>query len=150
MKNKRVQFPKSLAIIAVMGILLLWIFPQILQADTVAAVSSQPITISDPASPNENDLVSIQANVPPTNFKVAFIGDSSIRSDTRDVFRLIKAEGADMIIHQGDIDNYEDGTDSPQIFDQMINDILGENFPFFVVIGNHDTSTWDDADGFQE
>jgi hypothetical protein len=150
MRNMRVKFPKCLANITVMGILLLWIFPQISKIDTIAALSSQPITVSDPASINENDVASIQSNVPPPNFKVAFIGDSSIRSDTRDVFRLIKAEGADMIIHQGDIDNNEDGTDSPQIFDQMINDILGENFPFFVVIGNHDTGTWDDADGFQE
>jgi hypothetical protein len=55
-----------------------------------------------------------------------------------------------MVLHQGDMDNNEEGSDSPEIFDQLINDVLGENFPYFITIGNHDLWTWDDPNGIQE
>jgi len=79
----------------------------------------------------------------PRNFKVAFIGDQGLNSDSKAVLRLIKDEGVDMVLHQGDLD-YKD---NPDTWDKMINDILGQDFPYFVSIGNHDVKSWS---GYQE
>lgn len=74
----------------------------------------------------------------PTDFKVAFIGDQSLKINAGEVLRLIEDEGASMVLHQGDFD-YED---NPDAWDQQINDILGPEFPYFASIGNHDLSAW--------
>jgi hypothetical protein len=74
----------------------------------------------------------------PPNFKVAFIGDQALGSNSRAVLQLIKDEGADMVLHSGDFD-YED---NPDKWDQQINDVLGSNFPYFGLIGNHDVRAW--------
>ena len=74
----------------------------------------------------------------PPNFKVAFIGDQGLNDSSREVLQLIKGEGADMVLHQGDFDY----TDRPDAWDQQINQILGHDFPYFASIGNHDVSAW--------
>ncbi len=79
----------------------------------------------------------------PSDFKVAFIGDQGLSSKALAVLELIKSEGADMVLHQGDFDY----TDSPNAWDQQINDILGSDFPYFASIGNHDGIAWA---GYQE
>ena len=76
--------------------------------------------------------------VTPPNFKVAFIGDQGLNDSSRAVLQLIKDEGADMVLHQGDFDY----TDRPDAWDQQINQILGHDFPYFASIGNHDVSAW--------
>lgn len=76
----------------------------------------------------------MNAMAQPTNYTIAFIGDSGADSGFRQVLQLILNEGADAVLHQGDFD-YED---DPAKFETVINDILGENFPYFASAGNHD------------
>ena len=45
----------------------------------------------------------VSQTAPTPDFKVAFIGDQSISRAARDVLQLIQAEGADMVLHQGDL-----------------------------------------------
>ncbi len=81
--------------------------------------------------------------IPLSNFKVAFIGDQGLGPNSVSVLQLIKDEGADMVLHQGDFDY----TDNPDAWDQQINDILGSGFPYFASIGNHDVVA---LDGYQQ
>lgn len=86
------------------------------------------------------------AGVPPPNFKVAFIGGQGFGENARAVLHLIKAEGAQAVIHQGDFD-YDH---NPSGWDQMISDSLGANFPYFASIGDADTDDWDGPTGYQQ
>lgn len=52
----------------------------------------------------------------------------------------MKQEGADLLVILGDFD-YED---NPQGWKQMHEDVLGPNFPILGVIGNHETTKWDE------
>ena len=72
------------------------------------------------------------------NLKVAFIGDSGNGSDFRRVLQLIKAEGAHMVLHQGDFDY----ADNARRFFATIDSILGDDFPYFAAVGNHDAGSW--------
>ncbi len=74
----------------------------------------------------------------PRNLKVAFIADQGTSSDARAVLQLIRDEGADMVLHQGDFDYLDD----PDLWDGMINDFLGPDFPYFASVGNHDLDSW--------
>src|SRR3989344_8771310 len=82
-----------------------------------------------------------QVSQTPPNFKVAFIGDSGAGNNFQSVLNLIKAEGAQMVLHQGDFD-YSAG---PQLWMDKINNTLGATFPYLGSDGNHDN--WD-TDGF--
>ncbi len=84
-------------------------------------------------------------DVPPPNFTIAFIGDQGLGSKAEAVLQLIKDEGTDLVIHAGDFD-YDD---NPDAWDQQINNILGPTFPYFITVGNHDTSKWDGSNGYQ-
>ena len=79
----------------------------------------------------------------PRNFKVAFIGDQGWGDNASAVLRLIKEEGTDMVLHSGDFAYRERYGDGPDLWDQQINDTLGEDFPYFASIGNHDVLAWD-------
>ena len=70
---------------------------------------------------------------------VAFIGDQGVGDDARAVLELIRGEGADMVIHQGDFDYKND----PARWDRQIDETLGEGFPYFASVGNHDVREWD-------
>ena len=70
----------------------------------------------------------------PPDFKVAFIADQDVTTGSAAVLQMIKDEGADMVLHQGDL-GYAAGADA---WDQQINDILGTDFPYFASVGNHD------------
>ena len=74
----------------------------------------------------------------PPNFKVAFIGDQGLGLKSQQVLQLIKQEGAQAVIHLGDFDYYN----QPQAWETQINQVLGKNFPYFAVIGNHDLPKW--------
>src|SRR3989344_8854227 len=76
---------------------------------------------------------------PPPNFKVAFIGDTGEGNNFQNVLNLIKAEGADLVLHQGDF-SY-DGVTS---WTGKIDSTLGANFPYLGSVGNHDTNNWGD------
>lgn len=70
--------------------------------------------------------------------KVAFISDQGTGSDSEAVLKLIESEGADLVLHQGDLD-YEAGSN---IWESMITKTLGADFPYFVSVGNHDGAEW--------
>ena len=82
----------------------------------------------------------------PANLKIAFIGDQGLGPDAVAVLNLIKAEGAKAVVHVGDFDYVDD----PAAWDAQINGVLGENFPYFATIGNHDESRWDGPEGYQQ
>lgn len=74
----------------------------------------------------------------PQNFTVAFFGDQGITDGAKAVLGMIKEEGAEMFVHLGDFDYL----DNPTAWEDQINAILGEYFPYFAVIGNHDVPMW--------
>jgi hypothetical protein len=81
----------------------------------------------------------------PPNFKIAFIGDQGSGSNATAVLNLIKNEGANAVMHQGDFDY----NDNPQAWDNLITSVLGANFPYFASIGNHDEGKFFGPGGYQ-
>jgi len=83
-------------------------------------------------------------SMPPQNLKIAIFGDQGLEGEKGNkpsaVLALVKAEGAQAILHLGDFD-YED---SPAKWERQINRALGADFPYFAVMGNHDTAAWCD------
>ena len=80
---------------------------------------------------------------------MAFIGDQGYNPQAIAVLNLIKDEGAQMVLHQGDFD-YNDVTiygSDPDAWDKMISDVLGDDFPYFASVGYHDESQWN---GYQQ
>ncbi|TMR66865.1 metallophosphoesterase family protein, partial [Streptococcus pseudopneumoniae] len=82
------------------------------------------------------------AAAPPPGFKVAFIGDTGATSFTREVLELIRDEGADLILVQGDLGYDESNPNSPLAWDNLVSSVLGSDFPLFASIGNHDLTRW--------
>ena len=76
---------------------------------------------------------------------VAFIGDQGSGNSARAVLQLIRAEGGDVVLHQGDLDYGND----PDAWDALITDVLGADFPYFASVGNHDNSLWYGVNGYQ-
>lgn len=74
----------------------------------------------------------------PPNLKVAFIGDQGLGNDSVAVLELIRDEGAEIVLLQGDFD-YKD---IPVVWDIVITAIRGSDFPLFASIGNHDVNEW--------
>ena len=120
----------------------------LLESNSALALGSYPVTISvaDATGNVSTALITVTVvggKVPPANFTVAFIGDQGSGSDARAVLELIRNEGADMVLHQGDFDY----NSNPTAWDQLITDVLGADFPYFGSIGNHDTGAWS---GYQQ
>jgi hypothetical protein len=87
---------------------------------------------------------------PAATVTIAFIGDQGWEAagqanGPRAVLQLIKDEGADAVLHQGDFDYLDD----PAAWEQQIDDILGPDFPYFVSVGNHDVAEWDSEGGYK-
>lgn len=83
-------------------------------------------------------------SVPPADFKIAFIGDQGYNAQAEAVLRLIKTEGAKLLIHLGDFDY----GDKPVRWESQTDRILGTGFPQFSVIGNHDQARWAGDTGY--
>ncbi len=80
---------------------------------------------------------------PPPNFKVAFIGDQEIDASAQAVLQLIADEGADMVLHQGDLGyGAENDPQTASDWDAQITSILGADYPYFASVGNHDVGNW--------
>jgi predicted phosphodiesterase len=75
---------------------------------------------------------------PEANVLIAFMGDQGDNSNGDAVLTLIKNEGARAVVHNGDFDYGS----NPTNFENRINRVLGANFPYYAVIGNHDASAW--------
>jgi hypothetical protein len=84
--------------------------------------------------------------LPPPGFKVAFIGDQSLGPDAVAVLNLVKLEGAQAVLHSGDLDY----ADNPAAWEAQVNSVLGADFPYFVTIGNHDELKWAVPGGYQQ
>lgn len=79
--------------------------------------------------------------------KVAVFGDQGVKATARSVLELIAREHADMVIHLGDL-SYDEAT--PAGWEAQIDAVLGPDFPYFAVIGNHDVHNWFTPDGFAQ
>ncbi len=90
-------------------------------------------------------LAAVASPETPPNFKVAFFGDQGLGGDAVAVLDLVKAEGAQAVVHLGDFDYDE----NPTAWEAQINSVLGRDFPYLALIGNHDESRWNGADGYQ-
>lgn len=97
----------------------------------LAPLDPLPKPLPEPSSTKENLLV-------------AFLGDQGANQDSDAVLTLIRNEGADAVVHNGDFD-YQD---QPDVWDDRITRILGADFPYFAVIGNHDAAAWDGPSGY--
>ncbi|WP_437611680.1 DNRLRE domain-containing protein [Sorangium sp. So ce834] len=75
---------------------------------------------------------------------IAFIGDQGNNGNADAVLNLIKNEGATATIHNGDFDY----ANSPAAWENRINSILGPNYPYFAIIGNHDAAAWGGSSGY--
>jgi len=86
----------------------------------------------------------------PVNLTIAYVSNTGVGLSSKEVYRLIKNEGAELVIHSGDFDYEYD----PAAFDSDINDVLGKHFPLLAVIGEHDWGgvklTWTDSPGYQD
>ena len=89
---------------------------------------------------------SVPPSETPPNSKVAFIGDQGMGEDAEAVLRLIKSEGAQAVLHQGDLDC----KNNPSAWEAQIDRVLGADFPYFASTGNHDIKKWYGKDGYQE
>ncbi len=97
-----------------------------------AAIWSETVG-TEPAAPGRQIPVETQENL-----TVAFLGDHGTSSDARRVLELLKTEGVDLILSQGDL-----GYDaSPEAFERLLHETLGPDFPFFASLGNHDRRDW--------
>jgi hypothetical protein len=71
------------------------------------------------------------------NFKVAVIGDTGAGSAFTSVLNLVKAEGAQALVVEGDM-GY---TSSASAWFSALDAALGSAFPVFAAVGNHDVSS---------
>jgi hypothetical protein len=78
------------------------------------------------------------------NLLLAFIGDQGNNGDSTAVLQLIANEGAAAVVHNGDFDY----ADNPTAWDNRITSVLGANYPYFAVIGNHDAAAWGGTNGY--
>ena len=107
--------------------------PLEMPSETAPAV----VTAETAISPTSEPPINIAGATPP-DFTVAFLADQSLSEGAKAVLQLVRDEGADMVLHQGDFDYEHD----PAAWDQQINDTLGPDFPYFASVGNHDVPQW--------
>ena len=114
-----------------------------LAATVLACAPSERGTGQESAAAGRSDRQTPESVQPLT---VAFIGDQGLTEHARAVLRLIKREGADLVLHLGDFDYQDD----PGAWDAMITEVLGADFPLFAAVGNHDDKRWYGPGGYQE
>ena len=89
-------------------------------------------------------LLAQPGSTTPPNLKLAFVGDQGVGNNAKAVLELIKDEGAEAIVHQGDLDYEND----PAAWESLVNDVLGEDYPVFISAGNHDEWEWRGDKGY--
>lgn len=108
---------------------------------STSAATAEPSTGDEPGASDSSSDSGRDAppdDVPDENLLVALVGDLGKGSNPRSVYKLILEEGADFLIVLGDLD-YDD---SPGTFKSDLEAVLGDDFPVFGVIGNHDVKKW--------
>ena len=111
---------------------LIWVL--VLTALGACAQIDAPDTMAPAMVDDSNDLT------------IAFIGDQGSGAGARAVLELIRAEGADLVLHQGDFDYKGD----PAAWDRLITAVLGPEFPYFASVGNHDRKRFFGTGGYQD
>ena len=101
-------------------------------ANFIAADAGPGLGVVQPAA----DTSSLVATG--TQLQVAFVADSGNVSTFRAVLNLIKAEQADLVLHQGDFDYVYDADG----FFAVIDSTLGTDFPYLASVGNDDSGSW--------
>jgi Calcineurin-like phosphoesterase len=96
------------------------------------------------AAGQDTTLFGIKGEIPPPNFKLAFLGDQGVGLNSEAVLTLIRQEGADALVHLGDYDYL----DNPEAWESQTNRILGPDFPYIAVMGNHDMFAWSGEQGY--
>jgi 3',5'-cyclic AMP phosphodiesterase CpdA len=81
------------------------------------------------------------------NLKIAFVGDQGVNAQARKVLQLVLDEQADAAFLLGDL-SYGDAP--PADWAAQTKDVIGPDYPYFVVIGNHDVNDWFGEGGFAE
>jgi len=71
--------------------------------------------------------------------RIAFIGDQGIGSGAEQVLALIRDEGAELVVIQGDL-GYSQNAASQWI--SNMDSILGDDMPVLFVVGNHENYEW--------
>ncbi len=113
---------------------------------TAVAVGGATITATSEGVSGTAAVTVTTARSTLPNLKVAFIGDQDNGAAALAVLELIRAEGADLVLHQGDFDY----SDNPTAWDSLITSVLGAGYPYFASVGNHDDTLFYGAGGYQE
>ena len=87
---------------------------------------------------DKDEILVFDDTMPVEEFRVAFLADQGYGHYSMAVLNLIKHEEVDLVLHQGDFDYLDD----PKKWDAQISNVLGNSFPYFASIGNHDTKAW--------
>ncbi len=88
--------------------------------------------------------------IPPPDFKVAIIGDSGYGPRADAVLELISEQGAQLVLHQGDLGYDEENPESAVKWHSGVERILDSSvegfFPYLYSVGNHDLKYWDQVE----
>ncbi len=90
-------------------------------------------------------VAAAQPGLPAGEVKIAFIGDQNVGAGAEAVLGLILDEGADAVVHSGDL-GYLAG---PAAWEAQVDATLGPDFPYFASVGNHDEGEWYGPTGYQ-
>ena len=95
--------------------------------------------------PPEPDFI-----VPDANLKVAIIGDSGYGPRADAVLAMIRDQGAQLVLHQGDLGYDEANPESPVLWhagvERMLDTSVEGLFPYLYSVGNHDVKFWDQVE----
>lgn len=136
--KKEVRATTSLSTNTILSIILIFLISITLIHLSNLSKTSKINAMQDEQDSINSFKIEFETEDVPPNFKVAFIGDQGINNNSKAVLRLIKSEGADMVLHQGDFDY----SNNPDAWNSQITDVLGADFPYFASIGNHDVDAW--------
>jgi len=71
--------------------------------------------------------------------KIAFIGDQGTGGTAKAVLSMIKDEGADAVLIQGDLGYFRN---TAREWEDNLTNTFGANFPVLAVVGNHENYEW--------
>ena len=73
---------------------------------------------------------------------VAFVGDMTANPGARAVVELIGDRDVDLFVALGDLGYYPEGAVGAERWTSMVDEVLGEDFPVLLVVGNHEDLDW--------
>ena len=73
---------------------------------------------------------------------VAFVGDMTANPGARAVVELIGNRNVDLFVALGDLGYYPEGAVGAERWTSMVDEVLGEDFPVLLVVGNHEDLDW--------